>query len=58
MIKRRTPKPQLRLGVSLENALELAHQSKKLLQEEENLGDQDEVRPDRKRKVQIGHKFL
>ena len=50
MIKRRTPKPQLRLGVSLENALELAHQSKKLLQNEENFGDQDEVRPDRKRK--------
>ena len=50
MIKRRTPKPQLRPRVSLKNALELAGQSKKLLQEEENFGDQDEVRPDRKRK--------
>ena len=50
MIKRRTLKPQLRPEVSFKNALELVDQSKKLLQEEENFGDQDEIRLDQKRK--------
>ena len=50
MIKRRTLKPQLRTEVSFKNALELVDQSKKLLQEEENFGDQDEIRLDQKRK--------
>ena len=37
MIKRRTPKPQLRPGVSLKNALELADQSKNFCKKKKTL---------------------